>query len=211
MMSNEIKIEGVLIGTELLNPYAYRSYRSIIRKNDNIRGHLLIINEMLVKVMDSLPVIQQDDENRMICSLQDCCENIYACMDYLSQVLRQVCKQKYRGTELLDGFNSILKDVLKDEERSKDKKKAIYENRVLKNYILKAKYWYDIVHSIRTEETHYGMGHLKVEDDKIIYCNLNRNGESETIEFEMSLINEIYLQFCNYINELDKLVISFSS
>ncbi len=202
------KLNGKLYDRDdMLNPYALRSYRSILRKSNNIEGHFLIVNEMIRKIDVSLPEIQKDDENKLICSLQDFCENIYACMDYLSQVLRELYRQRYRGSELPDGFNSILKDIEKNDERPKEKKKSIYNDRVLKGFIKKAQPWYDIVHRIRTEETHYGMGNIKVEEGRMIYYNLDRWNNGDNIKFEITLINDVFVQFCNYINELDGLIL----
>ncbi|SQC00760.1 hypothetical protein [Clostridium tetanomorphum] len=49
-MSSQIGvINGSLLEKDILNPYAYRSYRSIIRKVNNITGHITIINEMYKK------------------------------------------------------------------------------------------------------------------------------------------------------------------
>lgn len=209
----EVKIQGLLLESEMLNPQAYRSYRSIIRKIDNIKGHLIVINDLYFKISDFLPTIEPDDENSIICSLQDCCENIYSCMDYLSQVLRQVCKEKYKGIELPDGFNSILKDLEKYDREPNDARRPMYKNRIIRTYVLKAKKWYEVIHEIRTEETHYGMGELLIEDGKIYYYNLRRsrrkiNGEAKDICFDIPKINEIVNEFFNYINELDKLVLN---
>lgn len=209
----EIKLNGLLLESEILNPYAYRSYRSIIRKAENIRGYLIVINDLYHKINNSLPVIEPYDENRIICSLQDCCENIYSCMDYLSQVLRQVCKENYKGVELPDGFNDILKDVEKYEKTPNVEKRPMYKNRILRSYILKAKFWYEVVHDIRTEETHYGMGELTIDGGKIYYHNLrrskrNKSDETNEIVFDLPLINGIVDEFFNYINELDKLILN---
>lgn len=206
-----IEINGLLLESDILNPPAYRSYRSIIRKIDNIKGHLIVTNELYNIINDSLPIIEQDDANRIICSLQDCCENIYSCMDYLSQVLRQVCKEKYKGVELPDGFNNILKDVEKYYKNPNDQKRPMYKSRILRSYVLKARYWYEVVHDIRTEETHYGMGELHIEGGKVYYHNLRRSrrnisGEPNDIFFDILEINGIVNEFFNYINELDKLI-----
>lgn len=213
MLYNTVKVNGLLLESEILNPYAFRSYRGIIRKNENIKGHILVINDMYKKILESLPTIEPDDENRIICSLHDCCENIYSCMEYLSQVLKQVYKKIYKGVELPDGFNDILKDVVKYEKDPNEEKRPMYKNKILRSYILKAKHWYEIVHDIRTEETHYGMGELIIENDELIYYNLKRskrngNRESKEIKFHILKLNEIYAEFCNYINELDKLILS---
>ncbi|KAJ48924.1 hypothetical protein CTM_25878 [Clostridium tetanomorphum DSM 665] len=129
-------------------------------------------------------------------------------------------KDIYRGVELPDGFNDILKDVDKYEENPDEKKRPMYKNKILRSYILKSRYWYQLVHDIRTEETHYGMGDLEIENDKVMYHNLkrsNRNGgkgkekgekEEKEIRFHISEINGIYAEFCNYINELDKLILT---
>lgn len=203
------KVKGLLYDRDdILTPYALRSYKSIVRKSINIEGHLLIVNEMLKRINLSLPRIEKDDENKLICSLQDFCENIYACMDYLSQVLRHLYKNKYRGSELPDGFHSVLRGAEDDDKRPKEKKKPIYGDRVLKAFIIKAQPWYDIVHKIRTEETHYGMGNLKFQDDRIIYYNLDRWNKDKYIEFQVAFINDVFIHFCNYINELDGLVLS---
>jgi len=208
----EIELGGLLLGSEILNPYAYRSYRSIIRKAENIKGHLIVVNDLYHKINNSLPIIEPDDENRIICSLQDCCENIYSCMDYVSQVLRQACKEKYKGVELPDGFNDILRDVEKYEKTPNEEKRPMYRNKILRSYILKAKHWYEVVHDIRTEETHYGMGELIIADGIVYYYNLRRSrrnisDKSNEIIFDILLINGIVSEFFNYINELDKLIL----
>jgi len=210
MLSNLNEINGILLDEDILSPYAYRSYKSIIRKNQNIKGHILIISEVYNKIISSPPTIEISDENTIICSLSDCFENIYSCMDYLSQVLRQVYKSIYKGLELPDGFNSILKEVIKDDKRPQERKKDIYKDKILKNYILKSKSWYNIVHQIRTEETHYGMGKLKIEYGKLIYENQNRNGETDKIKFHIFSVKDIYIQFCSYINELDKIILNLN-
>lgn len=204
-------VKGLLIERGVLTPYADRSYRSIIRKSENVFRHLSIIEETRRNILSSLPTIEPGEADRLICSLQDFCENIYSCMDYLSQILRQEYKKIYRGSELPDGFNSILKGLIKDMERPADKKKEIYKDGVLSGFILKSKIWYEVVHSIRTEETHYGMGEILAQEKSLIYKNQNRSGDSEDITFDVSNAQEIFFMFCDYINELDKLVINLNS
>lgn len=212
MLATEIKLSGLLLESEILDPYAYRSYRGIIRKADNINGYLIVISDLYNRINDSLPTIEQDDENRIICNLQDCCENIYSCMNYVSEVLRQVCKKKYRGVELPDGFNDILKDVEKYNITPNDKSRPMYKNGIFRSFVLKAKYWYEIVHDLRTEETHYGMGDLIIKEGRVLYHNLKRSkrnlDDTNEIIFDIPQINEIVSEFCNYINELDKLILS---
>jgi hypothetical protein len=179
-----------------LNPYAYRSYTSLIRKSANIERHLVIINETLSNLHSNIPLVSQTDSDLLVSALSDFCENIYSSMDYLSQVIRQEFKKFRRGVELSDGFNSILSEVKKE-------KKEIYKDEVIKNLILPAAIWYEGIHMIRTEETHYGMGQVMFDEGVFKYQNQNRRGEPPTIIFEFRIANNIFESYISYIRHVE--------
>lgn len=173
---------------------------SLIRKSANIERHLVIINETLINLHNNIPLVSQSDNDLLVSALSDFCENIYSCMDYLSQVIRHEFKKIYRGIELLDGFNSILSEVRKE-------KKEIYKDAVMKNLILPSAFWYEGIHMIRTEETHYGMGQVFFDEGVFKYQNQNRRGEPSTIVFEFQNANSIFDSFISYIKHVESILI----
>lgn len=179
-----------------LNPYAYRSYTSLIRKSANIERHLVIINETLINLHNNIPLSSQTDNDLLVSAFSDFCENIYSSMDYLSQVIRQEFKKFRRGVELSDGFNSILSEVKKE-------KKEIYKDEAIKNLILPAAFWYEGIHMIRTEETHYGMGQVVFDEGVFKYQNQNRRGEPLTMIFEFQNSNIIFESFISYVKYVE--------
>lgn len=202
---NNIVIKGELIGTELLQSDSYRAYRSIIRKSENIKNHLEIINEVYDNIITSLPDDSASEKNRLVYSIHDYCENIYTCMEYILQVLRSEYRVIYRQGTLIDSFNKTLNDI------KKNPSKPIYSNNiVLTTYILNSQIWYDVIHDIRTEETHNGMGEVEVdlEEKKLFYVNtLRRSSDgSKNVKIDIKNFNDIYIQFCMYVNELDNLL-----
>ncbi|MED4732071.1 hypothetical protein P9597_28875 [Aneurinibacillus migulanus] len=182
-----------------LNPYAYRSYTGLIRKSANIERHLVIINETLTNLQNNIPSVSQIDNDLLVSALSDFCENIYSCMDYLSQVIRQEFKKFQRGVELSDGFNSMLSEVRKQ-------KKEIYQDEVVKKLISPAAFWYEGIHLIRTEETHYGMGQVIFDEGLFKYQNYNRKGEPSTIIFEFQNANTIYGFFVSYVKHVENIL-----
>lgn len=186
-----------------LTPHSYRSYESIIRKSSNIEKHLTVINETLNNLQNNIPLISRIESDLLIAALSDFCENIYSCMDYLSQVIRHEFRKVKRGVELADGFNKMLSEVEKG-------KKEIYRDEVVKNMILPASSWYRGVHTIRTEETHYGMGEVFFDRGIFKYRNQNRNGNPSQIIFEFQNANDIYESFVVYIKLVERSLIKLS-
>lgn len=183
-----------------LNSNAYRSYTSLIRKSSNIERHLIMINETLINLHNNIPLVSPTDSDLLVSALSDFCENIYSSMDYLSQVIRQEFKKIRRGVELSDGFNSMLSEVKKE-------KKEIYKDEVVKNLILPAAFWYEGIHMIRTEETHYGMGQVVFDEGIFKYQNQNRRGEPPTLTFEFQNATNIFEAFTLYIKHVENQLI----
>lgn len=192
-----------------LSPQSQKSYISLCRKSENIKNKLIIIEDIKQNIIKGLPQINENDKVNLLNNIYEFCEYMYACMEYTGQIIRDVCRSNIRGEELKDGFNSILKDVIKFKNGNKQSK--IFSNIVLKNYILQTQEWYDIIHSIRTEETHYGNGDIQISDtkaDSIVYCNTLRNGKGnlKDLTIDIEYFSQISTLFNMFLIQLDTII-----
>ncbi|WLF70981.1 hypothetical protein Q6375_08375 [Clostridium septicum] len=193
---------------ELLDPPAKKCYISLCRKSNNIYNKITLINELNKKVIKGLPLIQENDKCEILNNIYEVSEYFYSCMEYVGQIIRSVCKISIKE-ELKDGFNSVLNDINKFKD---GKKQSIaYSNIAIRNYISQSEEWYNIIHCIRTEETHYGTGEIQVNDKDskwLIYKNTLRNGKGNIKEIHLSLneLSQIYFSYCMFVDQLDTMI-----
>ncbi len=193
---------------KLLAPHAKKCYISLCRKSNNINNKIILINKLNKKIIKDLPLVHENDKCEILNNIYEVSEYFYCCMEYVGQIIRSVCKISIKE-ELKDGFNSVLNDI--DKFKNGKKQSTAYSNIVIRNYISQSKEWYDIIHCIRTEETHYGTGEIEVNntDSKwLIYKNTLRNGKGNVKEINLSLneLSQIYFSYCMFIDQLDTII-----
>lgn len=199
---------------EGLSPDAQRSYKSLYIKLENISNKIECININNDEIINDLPIISEEVSNNLLNSIFEFSEYIYSCSEYIGQIIRIKCREIFKGEELSDGFNSILLNYQK--YIVGNKKSKIYSHVVIGNYLKNANIWYDIIHCIRTEETHYGTGRITIDENNTKYLryeNVCRSGRGNKREINISIkkLNIIYLQFCDYVKQLDDIIIYLDS
>lgn len=192
-----------------LTPRSQKSYISLCRKSENIKNKLILIEDIKNNILKDLPQINENDKVNLLNNIYEFCEYMYSCMEYTGQIIRDVCRLSIRGEELKDGFNSVLEDVIKFKDGKKQSK--IYSNIVIRNYILQSQEWYNIIHAIRTEETHYGNGDIQINDSKansLIYINILRNGKGnlKDLQIDIDRFSEIFTLFTMFLIQLDIMI-----
>lgn len=190
---------------EILTPPAKKSYISLHRKSQNINSKISFINELNKNIIDGLPTINESDKVELLNSIYEVSEYFYCCMEYICQIIRDACRISI-SEELKDGFNSLLSDI--DRFREGKKQSKVYSDIVIRNYISQAEEWYNIIHDIRTEETHYGSGEILVDENNtrwLIYKNTLRSGRGNTKEILISIdqLSKIHFSYSMFLNQLD--------
>lgn len=171
---------GKLTYGQLPNPRIRASYDDIIRKSKCIAYKLDSIEDLNRKLTENITNIPEDDAIMFVGEVADCLEKIYSCMEYVSFVLKEVLKEK---GALPSTFHKLMKKVFNNNDPA-----SIYANRILVKFIEGTMKWYAIVHDIRSEETHYSMGEIEINDNKVFYKIQKQNGR-ETV---YDLVREHY-------------------
>ncbi|WJE54669.1 hypothetical protein QRE66_10820 [Bacillus cereus] len=78
----------------------------------------------------------------------------------------------------------------------------------MKNMISPVAVWYRGIHTIRTEETHYGMGEVFLDIGVFLYRNQSGNGNLPQIIFDFQNANDIYNSFVLYIKLVERILIN---
>lgn len=193
---------------EILPISAQRRYNSLYIKSGNINSKIEAIRSLNDSIIDNLPIISNENSSCLLNYIYEVSEYIYSCTEYIGQIIRDICRVEFRE-ELSDGFNKMLSGV--EKYKNGVRKSEVYSDSVIRNYIDSGRVWYDIIHDIRTEETHYGSGIIEVDISNskwLLYKNLCRNGKGNKKEINISLENivNIYNQFDLYVKQLDDVI-----
>jgi hypothetical protein len=207
---------GGLTHEQLPNPKIRTCYNDIIRKSKSIGYKLDTIKYLHGNLADNISQISEEDAIILVGEIADCLERIYSCMEYVSFVLKEVLKEK--GT-LTSSYHDLIKKVLKNKNPA-----SVYADKIVVNFIEGTTDWYAIVHDIRSEETHYSMGEIEVEDNKIVY-KIQKQTNKETVydlirkrdhadeipgrEYRLKVedLTKIYLGFIDSIKELEEILL----
>lgn len=138
---------------------------------------------------------------------------MYSGCEIINELLRGIYRNddRYRGTQLKNGFNDNFKEVYKAcILRSKDLD-GIYKDQFISEFFQEAKTWYVTIHDIRTQEVHYEVGRINRTGDNCYYINGNRNGTSKTLYTNASNeikieIKELLMLVDEFLNTEDKIV-----
>jgi hypothetical protein len=133
------------------------------------------------------------------------CE-IYSACEITNEFFKTIYRDdvRYRGTSLLNGYNSNFKKIYKSHIQ-KSELKGVHNDKFLDDFYFQSVDWYVVLHDIRTQETHYELGEIVVVNSKLYYKNNNRNGvskeiytnPSDTIELELGEFLELVGKFTN--------------
>lgn len=178
---------------KILTPSAQRCYKSLYTKSGNIESKMNLIEKFNLKIINELPRRNESNQKELLNCIYEFSEYIYSCMEYIAQIIRDICRCAMKE-ELKDGFNKLLSDL--DNFNNGKKQSILYSNIVIRNYIAQPKEWYDIIHDIRTEETHYGSGTILVNEQNnrwLLYQNSLRNGKGNKKDIKISLENIIQI------------------
>ena len=206
---------GELADEQLIYPQIRSYYSDIIRKNLCIAYRVDTLNTIHKDLLSRLPEVSKNDNTILAGEISDCFEKIYSCMEYVASILKEMLRE--RGN-IESSYHKILKKTIKNTDPS-----SIYGDKKIENFIMSTLDWYAIVHDIRSEETHFSMGKIYVEESVFIYKIQRRTGREtvydlirvmkklpERTDAEYSLnvddIKKIYLGFLNSIRHLEIMI-----
>lgn len=189
---NELEIEGVCL----------------------VRNHIQsltfiyqIIKDEREKIIELTQKSECEYYFELVGKIRQITSEVYSACEVINQMMISIYRNndRYRGTQLKRGFNDNFKTVYNAAIKKTINLEGIYKDKFVSSFFSSARTWYIQIHDIRTQETHYEVGKLKQDEDKIYYFNGNRNGVSKMLYSNPS--NEINIE----INEFIKLIDAFIS
>lgn len=206
---------GELTNEQLQYPQIRPYYDDIVRKISCIAYRVDTISTMHTDLLNRLPETSGNDNIILSGEISDFFEKIYSCMEYAASIIKEVLKE--RGS-IESAYHKILKRTIKNTDPS-----SIYADKRVVNFVMSTLDWYAIVHDIRSEETHFSMGKIRIVDSVFFYKIKRQTGREtvydlvrivkklpERIDTEYSLnvenVTKVYLGFINSIRHLETII-----
>lgn len=195
---------------ERLSPDAATLYNALCIRSSNLENKLILILELENKILDGLPIIEQDDRNLLLNTIYEYSEYTYSIMELVQQLLRAIWKQKTRA-EISSSYNEALKKIANIYRNNLDDATGYYKDGVIQGYILPTQQWYNLLNGIRTDETHSGIGEILVDDtslNSIIYHNIFRRqvGDYKEVNLKINVFAELNNLMKQFLSRLDTII-----
>lgn len=167
----------------------------------HVRSLNFIFDNVEHQKYDLMKCVQNNDEHGILKNIRIITSEIYSGCDIINDMLIVFCRQRFRGTQLKNGFNSNFKMIYNKFAKHDKNMPAIYSDPFICSFYLSAKSWFVDIHDIRTQETHYGVGWIQKDEKDLLYVNHNRNGTSKQIYTNPSeLIKLTMIEFITLVD-----------
>lgn len=167
-----------------------------IKQINSLKKIFQIINlqyEIVLRDKDNMTELEIISKIRLLSS------EIYSACEVINQMLIHIYRndERYRGSQLTNGFNSNLKKIYKSSIEHSREVVGVYNDIFVHTIFDFAISWYIDIHDIRTQETHYEVGEVYKDNGTINYINGNRNGTSKNLYSNPS--NEINITIDDFL------------
>ena len=135
------------------------------------------------KILVEINCTNAELECKMLILLRNLTNDVYSACEIINEMFISLYRndERYRGCVLANGFSKNFKHVYNNNVKKEKIKSKIYTDKLLVKFYLQAERWYVILHDIRTQETHYFIGNIFINEDNVYYKNVNRNGISKEL------------------------------
>lgn len=171
------------------------------KNTQQVRSLNFIFDNVEHQKYELIDYIQAKDENEILKKIRIITSEIYSGCEIINEILITVYRQRFRGSQLKNGFNDNFKRVYNIFTKRERNIPAIYGDPFISSFYLSAKSWFVDIHDIRTQETHYEVGRIQNEEEELLYLNNNRNGTSKQIYTNPS--TQIKLKLMDFITLVD--------
>lgn len=152
------------------------------------------INEQENILAGYVDKLDYKEDKNIIFLIRNIASEIYSTCEIINELFIAIYRNddRYRGSNLSNGFNSNFKKIYKAHITS-NILNGIYSDKLLNYFYFQCSEWYIMLHDIRTQETHYEIGSIKSEEGVFWYNNNNRNGISKDLYTNPKNVIEIKL------------------
>ena len=148
---------------------------------DSINRKNIALQLKLKNILCLINSQQQLDEINQMYLASECAdylEKLYSIMNYSTSVMSEILSE--RGNSYGDNFHGLVEKVLKNP--------TIYSAKTM-TIIQSTFSWYPLVHDMRSEEAHFSMGKVTIEDGKYFY-SINRATRRKTMNDLLQEFNQ---------------------